>query len=60
MGYAMHGAMGGYVPLTYQEIHAYLESTNTTLNGDEVVLIREMSESFCQFVNNPSKHLEKP
>ena len=50
----------GLVPLSYTEINAYIQSTNTPLSGDEVLLIRELSEIYCSYSNNKNPTLQSP
>lgn len=59
LGYGQFGAMG-LIPLSYSEIGAYVEYANVPLTGDEVVLIRELSELYCSFSNNKSPSVKSP
>ena len=45
LGWALQGA-NGYIPLTFQEIYAYMQATQTPLNSEEVLLIKKMSEAY--------------
>lgn len=60
MGYASSGAMGGYLPLTFLEIDAYIRSTEAVLSGDEVLLLREMSENYCRYINDKNPQTKSP
>ena len=60
MGFASNGAMGGYLPLSFQEIDCYIRSTEAVLSGDEVLLIREMSENYCRYVNDKNPQTKSP
>lgn len=50
----------GLIPLSYSEIGAYVEYANVPLTGDEVVLIRELSELYCSFSNNKNPSVKSP
>lgn len=50
----------GMIPLTFQEIKAYMELTNTPLNSDEVMLIREMSQAYIAELNDTRNEREAP
>lgn len=50
----------GMIPLTFQEIKAYIELTNTPLNSDEVMLIREMSQAYIAEINDTRNEREAP
>lgn len=52
--------MGGRMPLTFTEIDAYLRSTETTLTGDEVMIIRRMSENYCSMANDRNPQTKAP
>jgi len=47
----------GITALSFTEIKAYSDLTETPLNSDEVMLIRNMSKEYCTNVQNkdPSK-----
>lgn len=59
LGYGQFGAMG-LIPLSYSEIGAYVEYAKVPLTGDEVVLIRELSELYCSFSNNSNPNIKSP
>lgn len=50
----------GMIPLSFQEIKAYMELTNTPLNSDEVMLIREMSQAYIAEINDTRNEREAP
>lgn len=52
----MSSGMGVY-PLTFTEINSYIQSTNTPLNRQEVLLIKRMSSAYVSELNdkNPNK-----
>lgn len=50
----------GLIPLSYSEIGAYVEYAKVPLTGDEVVLIRELSELYCSFSNNSNPNIKSP
>lgn len=50
----------GMIPLSFQEIKAYMELTNTPLNSDEVMLIREMSQAYIAELNDTRNEREAP
>jgi len=57
MGWCTSSGMG-ISPLSFIEIKAYIELTETPLNADEVMLIRQMSQGYVSEVQdkNPNKH----
>jgi len=59
MGRYMHGAMG-IIPLNFQEINAYLQATQTYLSEDEVILIRDMSNSYVSYLQNENPTISAP
>ena len=56
MGWCMSSGMGIF-PITFTEINAYIQSTNTPLNRQEVLLIKRMSSAYVSEVSdkNPNK-----
>jgi len=40
----------GIYPLTYQEIYAFMKATKTPLNEDEVILLKNMSQSYVTHI----------
>lgn len=59
MGFYMSNGMG-IVPLTFQEIEAYMRTTDTPLNADEVMIIRQMSQSYIQELNDTNPESKAP
>lgn len=45
MGYCESSGMG-QIPLSFKEIEAYINTTNTPLNAQEVMIIRKCSQSY--------------
>lgn len=45
LGYAMQG-MSGYIPLSFQEIYAYMKATNTPFSADEALILKKMSNAY--------------
>lgn len=58
--FAMSGGMGGQTPLTFSEIYAYNESTHADLSPDEVLLLAEMSEEYCRYINDRNPATQSP
>lgn len=50
----------GMIPLTFQEIKAYIELTNNPLNSEEVLLIRQMSQAYIAELNDTRNEREAP
>lgn len=50
----------GMIPLSFQEIKAYIELTHTPLNSDEVMLIRQMSQAYIAELNDTRNEREAP
>ncbi len=50
----------GIIPLTFQEIKAYMELTNSPLNSEEVLLIRQMSQAYITELNDTRNEREAP
>ena len=50
----------GMIPLTFQEIKAYMELTNNPLNSEEVLLIRQMSQAYISELNDTRNEREAP
>lgn len=48
------------MPLSFTEINAYIQSTQTPLTPDEVYILREMSESYCKYINSKDPSLKSP
>lgn len=44
--------MGGYISLSYNEIHAYMQTTHTKLNSWEVLTIKKLSQAYCNQTYN--------
>jgi len=59
MGFYMSSGMG-MIPLTFQEIKAYMELTNNPLNSEEVLLIRQMSQAYIAELNDTRNEREAP
>lgn len=50
----------GIIPLTFQEIESYMRTTNTPLNSDEVMIIRQMSQVYIAELNDTRNMREAP
>lgn len=50
----------GIIPLTFQEIESYMRITNTPLNSDEVMIIRQMSQVYIAELNDTRNMREAP
>jgi hypothetical protein len=59
LGWVEYG-FSGALPLSYKEIHSYMETTKTPLNPEEVYLIREMSMSYLSQLNNNDPSAKMP
>lgn len=59
MGFGQYGQMG-LVPLSFQEIGAYVEYAKVPLTAQEVTLIRELSEIYCSYTNNKNPKVKSP
>lgn len=56
LGWCSSNGMGA-VSLSFTEIKAYIDTTDTPLTGDEVLLIKRMSQAYVSELNdkNPNK-----
>lgn len=59
LGFFMSSGMG-MIPLTFQEIESYMRITNTPLNSDEVIIIRQMSQLYIQEINDTNPESKAP
>jgi hypothetical protein len=59
LGFGQYGQMG-LVPLSFQEIGAYIEYAKVPLQPKEVTLIRELSEIYCSYLNNKNPQVKSP
>ncbi len=59
LGFYMSIGMG-MIPLTFQEIESYMRITNTPLNSDEVMIIRQMSQAYIAELNDTRNEREAP
>lgn len=50
----------GLVPLSFQEIGAYITYAGIDLTPQEVTLIRELSEIYCSYTNNKNPKVKSP
>ena len=54
LGFYMSSGMG-IIALTFQEIESYMRITNTPLNSDEVMIIRQMSQLYIKEINDTNQ-----
>jgi len=59
MGWSRAGAMG-IVPITFEEIRAYKEVTNSSFSGEEAILLYKMSENFVRYAQNRDPSVKAP
>ena len=59
LGWCSSNGMG-ITALSYTEIKAYRDLTETPLNSDEVMLIRQMSQSYVSYVQNKDPQKKAP
>jgi hypothetical protein len=60
IGFASSG-MAGAVPISYQEIAAWQQLTNTTMPGYEALQIKQLSKDYCGEYHAANKpHRPKP
>lgn len=59
LGFGTSG-MSGFNVLSFQEIHAYNECTCSDLSPDEILLIRQMSEEYCRYINDRNPATQSP
>ena len=50
----------GITTLSYTEIKAYSDLTETPLNADEVSIIRMMSKEYCSYLQNRDPNIKAP
>jgi len=59
LGWCSSNGMG-VTPLSYTEIDAYNRSTESFLNGEEVLLLRKMSSNYVRFLNDKNPNTQAP
>lgn len=59
LGFGTSG-MSGFMPLTFQEINAYMQCTSTPLTPDEVLILKDMSNEYCKFINDKNPSTKSP
>jgi hypothetical protein len=50
----------GLVSISFQEIDAYMSRCQINLSGDEVLLIKKMSQAYCSQVQNKDPSAKAP
>jgi len=50
----------GLSAISFQEIDAYMSRCNISLSGDEVVLLKQMSQAYVINVQNKDPHAKAP
>lgn len=50
----------GLSPISFQEIDAYMKRCEIHLSGDEVLIIRKMSQAYVSNVQNKDPHAKPP
>lgn len=50
----------GISPISFSEIRNYIDVTETSLTGEEALLLRKMSEGYCKFVQDRNPKLKAP
>lgn len=50
----------GLSPISFTEINAYMQSTSTPLNKDEVLLIRQLSQAYLSGLNDTDPQSKAP
>lgn len=50
----------GLNSISFQEINAYMQSTGTPLNKDEVILIKKLSHAYLSGLNDTDPQSKSP
>lgn len=59
LGWVSNTGMG-IAPITFKEIQAYNELTNSNLSGDEVLILRKMSIAYSNELQDKNPHKKPP
>ena len=59
LGWVSSNGMG-IVPISFTEIKNYIEVTESSLTGEEVIIMRKMSEQYCKYVQDSNPNTKPP